>query len=274
MTIDPQTLEKAEEILGHTFDDKELIEVAITHASIADSRLISNERLEFLGDAVLGMLVCDYLYANFPDLLEGDLTKIKSAAVSRRMCAKIAKELGLNDLLQLGKGMKTRSALPSSLSAAVLESVIGALYLDAGLEQTRNFLMPLLAPHIDHAAESGHQQNFKSVLQQHAQRELGVSPNYLLIDEKGPDHAKAFAVCVELEGHRYEACWAPSKKLAEQNAALIALEALDLIERNDKGQIIYIPDGNGDAQFIDDDDDPTDESDAINVEAQTVGRTA
>lgn len=278
MSIDPQTIEKAEELLGHTFQDKELVEVAVTHASIADSRLISNERLEFLGDAVLGMLVCDYLYTNYPDLLEGDLTKIKSAAVSRRMCAKIAKELGLNDLLQLGKGMKTRAALPSSLSAAVLESVIGALYLDAGLEKARGFLMPLLAPHIDHAAESGHQQNFKSVLQQHAQRELGLSPSYLLIDEKGPDHAKAFAVCVELDGERYEPCWAPSKKLAEQNAALLALEALDLIERNEKGQIIYMPESNDDPQLIDDDPDSDDENETLETESesevQAVTRTA
>ena len=248
--IDTETLENAEGILGHTFEDKELLEVAVTHASIADSRLISNERLEFLGDAVLGMLVCDYLYRTYPDLLEGDLTKIKSAAVSRRMCATIAKELGLCDLLQLGKGMKTRAALPSSLSAAVLESVIGALYIDAGIEKTRDFLMPLLEPHIDRAAESGHQQNFKSVLQQYAQRELGVSPNYMLVDEKGPDHAKAFAVCVELDGTHYEVCWAPSKKLAEQQAALVALEALGLIERDEQGQILYMPERNGESSSV------------------------
>ena len=241
MGIDPETLKKAQDILGHQFSDTDLLETAFTHASIADTRLISNERLEFLGDAVLGMLVCEYLYEEFPDLLEGDLTKIKSAAVSRRMCAKIATSLGLHELLLLGKGMKTRSALPSSLSAAVLESVIGALYLDAGLEQTRCFLMPLLAPHIDRAAESGHQQNFKSVLQQHAQREFGESPNYLLVDEKGPDHAKAFAVCVELSGDRYEACWAPSKKQAEQHAALVALEAMHLIDRDEHGHIRYTP---------------------------------
>lgn len=258
--IDQETLEQTEAILGHTFKDKDLVEIALTHASIADHRLISNERLEFLGDAVLGMLVCDYLYATYPDLLEGDLTKIKSAAVSRRMCATIAKSLGLQDLLLLGKGMKTRSALPSSLSAAVLESAVGALYLDGGLETAREFLMPLLMPHIDRAAQSGHQQNFKSVLQQHAQREMGVSPNYVLVDEKGPDHAKAFAVCVELEGERYDPCWAPSKKLAEQHAALSALESMGLIERDDDGQILYVPFDGDDTIDASDDEDETEPS--------------
>ena len=247
MGIEQETLDRAQEILGYTFKDIGLIEVALTHASIADTRLISNERLEFLGDSVLGLLVCEYLYNRFTDLLEGDLTKIKSAAVSRRMCAKVATHLELDDLLLLGKGMKTRSALPSSLAAAVLESVIGAIFLDGGIDAARDFLMPLLAPHIDQAAESGHQQNFKSVLQQHAQREFGESPMYVLSDEKGPDHAKAFAVSVELCGERHEACWAPSKKQAEQHAALIALEALDLIQRDEDGHILYMPHGNGSA---------------------------
>jgi len=254
--IEKETLERAEAILGHTFKDRELLEIGLTHASIADSRRISNERLEFLGDAVLGMLVCEHLYNRFPDLLEGDLTKIKSAAVSRRMCAKIAESLKLDDLLLLGKGMKTRASLPSSLAAAVLESAIGALYMDAGIDATRDFLMPLLAPHIDQAAESGHQQNFKSVLQQHAQREFGESPNYLLIDEKGPDHAKAFSVCVELQGDRFESCWAPSKKQAEQQAALLALESLDLIERDEEGHIIYTPSGEASANGVEHDAEP------------------
>jgi len=245
--IEQETLERVQEILGHTFRDTDLIDVALTHASIADSRVISNERLEFLGDAVLGMLVCEHLYNRYPDLLEGDLTKIKSVAVSRQMCAKLATHLELDDLLLLGKGMKSRSALPSSLAAAVLESVIGAVFLDGGIDKARDFLMPLLAPHIEQAAESGHQQNFKSVLQQHAQREFGESPIYVLSDEKGPDHAKAFAVSVELCGERYEACWAPSKKQAEQHAALIALETLDLIQRDELGHILYMPHGNGSA---------------------------
>lgn len=240
MNLDITTLQDAQRIIGYRFHDTQILDVALTHASIASSRLASNERLEFLGDAVLGLLVCHYLFENFPHLLEGDLTKIKSAAVSRRMCARVATELGLDRLLLLGKGMKTRQALPSSLAAAVLESVIGAVFVDGGLEAVRGFLMPLLAPHIDQAASSGHQQNFKSVLQQYAQQRFDAAPLYVLLDEKGPDHAKCFEVCAEINARRFGSCWAASKKQAEQQAAFRALEELGLISRDGDGQAIYV----------------------------------
>lgn len=244
MSIENDVLEQCESIIGHRFADRSLLAVALTHASIASARVVSNERLEFLGDAVLGMVVCDDLYHRFPTALEGEMTKIKSAVVSRRMCAKIAGELGLDRLLNLGKGMKTRSAIPSSLSAAVLESVIGALYLDAGLDRARAFLLPLIRPHIDAAAQSGHQQNFKSVLQQHAQQHMDAQPVYLLLDENGPDHAKAFQVCVEVAGVRYPTCWANSKKQAEQLAALAALTELGLVEHRG-GDVVVRQDTHG-----------------------------
>lgn len=240
MKIDPTVLEQAQRILDYRFKDLSLLETSLIHASIADSRVASNERLEFLGDSALGLIVCHYLYENYPHLLEGDLTKIKSAAVSRRMCARIATELGLDSLLLLGKGMMTRTALPASLSAAVLESVIGAVYLDSGLDAARNFLLPLLAPHIDQAATSGHQQNFKSVLQQYAQKRFESAPVYIMVDEKGPDHAKCFEVCVEVGSRRFPSCWAASKKQAEQQAAHRALEELGLIVRNENGETVYI----------------------------------
>lgn len=242
MKIEPAVLEQAQQILGHRFRDLALLETALTHASIADTRVVSNERLEFLGDSVLGLVVCDYLYTNYPHLLEGDLTKIKSAAVSRRMCARIASELALDRLLLLGKGMMTRSALPASLSAAVLESVIGAVYIDAGIEAVRTFLLPLLSPHIDDAANSGHQQNFKSVLQQYAQKHFESAPVYVLVDEKGPDHAKCFEVAAEVGPRRFPSCWASSKKQAEQQAAYRALEDLGLIVRSHDGQSVYVGD--------------------------------
>jgi ribonuclease-3 len=239
-------IQRIEEILGYQFKDAELIRRALRHASIADGRLDSNERLEFLGDAVLGMVVCDYLFETFDDLLEGELTKIKSAAVSRRTCATIANELQLDSLLELGKGMKTRSKIPSSLSAAVLESVIGALYIDGGIDKVRDWLIPLLEPMISRAAESGHQHNFKSVLQHYAQRNMPGQPIYVMLDEKGPDHAKCFQVCVDIGERRFESCWAASKKQAEQRAALVALEELDLIERTDEGHVVYTgSNGNG-----------------------------
>jgi ribonuclease-3 len=227
--IDSATIERAEAILNHRFQDKALLMRALTHASIAPTRHQSNERLEFLGDAVLGMVVCEYLYQNYPDLLEGDMTKIKSDAVSRKKCARLATRLGLDELLLIGKGMQTRSSLPSSLSAAVVESLLGALYVEAGIDRVRAFLLPLIGPMIDDIAESGHHQNFKSVLQQHAQQVLGVQPVYHLLQESGPDHDKSFNVAVEVKGTRYEACWSRSKKQAEQAAAERALIAMGVL---------------------------------------------
>ena len=220
---------KAQKILRHQFEDMSLLDLSLRHASISESRLDSNERLEFLGDAILGMIVCERIFLRFPDYLEGEMTKIKSLAVSRKICAQVAVELGLDQLIVVGKGMMTQPKLPESLAAAVLESVIAAIYLDGGMESARKFLEPILDPHLDAAVDSGHQHNFKSVLQQHAQKEMGVSPNYRILDEKGPDHAKAFNIAVELDGTRYESCWGQSKKAAEQLAAMTALTSLGLI---------------------------------------------
>lgn len=225
--------ERAQLILGHRFSDLDLLDLALRHASISESRLDSNERLEFLGDAILGMIVCERIFKRFPTYLEGEMTKIKSLAVSRRVCAKIAIELELDDLIVVGKGMQTQAKLPQSLAAAVLESVIAALYLDGGMDCVRGFLEPLLDPLLDDAVRSGHQHNFKSVLQQHAQRVVGSSPIYRILDEKGPDHAKAFCIAVELDGQRYESCWGKSKKAAEQQAALNALRSIGLTEEQE-----------------------------------------
>ncbi len=234
--MDSKELRTAEELLGHRFADTELLEQALTHASLAESRLASNERLEFLGDAVLGLVVCEYLYERFDSLLEGELTKIKSSVVSRRCCAEIALELGLEELLRLGKGLAERESLPKSVLAAVYESLIGALLVDGGLVVAKRFILKGMKPMIKQAAGSGHQHNFKSVLQQTAQQVLDLQPQYLVLDEKGPDHAKCFEVCVEMGARRFPSCWGPSKKQAEQQAALEALIELGFAER-DGGEV-------------------------------------
>ncbi len=242
--------ERAQERIGYRFRDQELIRRALTHASIADSRQASNERMEFLGDSVLGLICCEMIFAMYPDLLEGEMTKIKSTVVSRLTCAQIAKQLDLDDLLILGKGMAIHKVLPSSLSAALVEALIGAMYLDAeggetpgaggggGLEQARRFLGPLLEPLIRKAYSSGHQENFKSVLQQIAQQRFSASPLYLVLDEKGPDHAKCFELCVEVDGRRFPSCWGASKKAAEQQAALLALNELGVTSETENGVVV------------------------------------
>lgn len=229
--------QKAEQILDHRFANPEILAEALTHASVADDRLRSNERMEFLGDAILGCVVCQYLYDNFPEDLEGELTKIKSSVVSRRACAEVSDAIGLTELLTLGKGMNNRESLPSSLAAAVYEAVIAAIYIDGGDEPARRFILQHMVPLIDEAAASAHQQNFKSLLQQHAQKILDQLPGYRLLDEKGPDHAKCFLVCVEIGGERFESAWASNKKEAEQSAALLALSALGVVSIDDDGEV-------------------------------------
>jgi len=226
--MEAEIRDQAEEILDYTFRDPAILKEALTHASVAGTRQTSNERMEFLGDAILGMVVCDYLYSEYPDLLEGDLTKIKSAVVSRRSCSQVARELGLDRLLKLGKGMATRNDMPQSISAAVLESVIAAIHLDGGIEEARKFILRHLIPMIQKTARNGHQYNFKSILQQYAQHEFGRPANYLLLDENGPDHAKCFKVCVEIGERRFPSSWASTKKQSEQRAALNALLELNV----------------------------------------------
>lgn len=222
-------LARCQEALGYTFKDPQLLQAALTHASVANTRLESNERLEFLGDAILGLVVCEELFRVIPHALEGELTKIKSAVVSRRMCARVTRELGLGDLLFLGKGMISRTALPMSLLAAVFESLIAAVYLDSDFETVRAMILRQTKKMMDEMRRSHTHQNFKSQLQQYAQREMDKSPVYDVLDEQGPDHSKCFEVCARLGQQRFPSAWGPSKKEAEQLAAEKALIELGLM---------------------------------------------
>lgn len=228
--MNEETRSRAQRILGYEFQNADLLKESLTHASIADNRLKSNERMEFLGDAVLDLIVCEALYKKFPELLEGDLTKIKSAVVSRRTCAEVSKETGLVDLLIIGKGIHSREQMPSSLAAAVYESIVAAIYLDGGFDAVKGYVLRTMSPKIDQISATMHQQNYKAVLQQHAQKFLGGTPVYELLDEKGPDHSKCFEVCVAVDGRRFPSAWGPNKKQAEQKAALLALEELGVLD--------------------------------------------
>lgn len=214
---------RAREVTGYEFRDPDLLVTSLSHASGANSRLQSNERLEFLGDAILGMIVCDQLYRQFPEWLEGDLTKVKSMVVSRRVCAEIADEMGLTQLLILGNGIDSRRELPVSLRAAVLESIVGAIHLDGGFEAVNEFVLRAVAPHIEIWAAGENRENHKSALQQYVQRVLCTTPRYEALDEQGPDHSKCFEVCVAVGDHRFPSAWGPNKKDAEQEAARRAL---------------------------------------------------
>jgi len=222
-------LDTCQETIGYRFRDPSLLSAALTHASIATSRLQSNERMEFLGDAILGMVVCRYLFDNYPEYLEGELTKIKSAVVSRKTCAEISERLGLPQFLYLGNGISGRHRLPTSLAAAAFESLIAAIAIDGGTEAVTEFILRHVVPDIRSAVASEHQNNYKSQLQQFAQKQQGGTPVYELLDEKGPDHSKCFEVAVVVAGRRFPSAWGPSKKEAEQKAALNALVELNLV---------------------------------------------
>src|ERR1700736_409569 len=222
-----EILDECQKAIGYQFHQPEMLRAALTHASGADTRLSSNERLEFLGDAVLGLVTCEQLFLRFPDYEEGDLTKIKSVVVSRRTCARISRLLNLGDFLFLGKGMHIHTAVPASLLADVFESLVAAIYLDGGLEAARRFILQYVGPEIEQVAESAHGGNYKSLLQQVAQREFGATPQYHLLDEKGPDHSKCFKVAAMIGRHSYAAAWGRNKKEAEQKAAMNALAQIN-----------------------------------------------
>jgi ribonuclease-3 len=232
--MDPQDLQKIEQITGYHFSEPALLVRAFHHASSVEDRILSNERLEFLGDAVLGLVICEALYERFPGYLEGDLTKIKSVLVSRRMCAKVIKDLGLQDFLMVGKGMSGSRSITGSLSSALLEAIVAAIYIDGGLEAAKKFVLRVFNSMIEKSDAGQTHGNYKSLLQQHAQQRLGVTPIYNLLDEKGPDHNKCFEAEAVIADRHFGSGWGTNKKEAEQKAAFNALVELGILHKSSK----------------------------------------
>ena len=228
--MDKLTLQQIEQIIGYEFSDHNLLSQAFTHSSAVDNRLLSNERLEFLGDSILAVVLCETLFKRFENYLEGDLTKIKSMLVSRRSCARIAKQLGLQRFLRVGKGMADSRALTGSLAAGLLEAVIAAIYTDGGFEPARSFVLRTFSSLIDQSDAQQAQGNFKSLLRQYSQQHFNTTPVYELLDEKGPDHDKCFETEVVVGERRFPSAWGTNKKEAEQKAAFNALVKLGVLK--------------------------------------------
>ncbi len=231
--MNAEHIRQIERVLGHTFAEPAHLEEAFTHSSVAGDPLKSNERMEFLGDSVLGLVICRALYDRFPGYREGDLTKIKSMLVSRKTCAQLANDLGLTDHLRVGKGTDKSRAINGSIAAGCLEAVIAAIYLDGGLEVAGKFILRQFDPLMEQTNSEQHQNNFKSVLQQHCQKVFNHTPIYELLDEKGPDHNKCFEIGVVVEHRRFPSAWGVTKKDAEQLAARNALVELEQISADD-----------------------------------------
>lgn len=228
--MDKETLHQIEQAIGYEFTDKNLLAKAFTHSSSVDNRLLSNERLEFLGDAVLAVVICQTLFERFSNYLEGDLTKIKSMLVSRGTCARIARKLGLHKFLKVGKGMVSSRALSGSLAAGVLETTIAVIYIDGGFDAASSFILRIFNSLIERADAEQAQGNYKSLLQQHSQEQSNITPVYMLLDEKGPDHNKCFELEVVIASEHFPSAWGMNKKEAEQKAAFNALVELGVLE--------------------------------------------
>ncbi len=226
-----EKLKECQLAIEYSFNDITLLEKALTHTSCKLENNFSNERLEFLGDAILGMIISDYLYKTLPHYSEGELTKIKSVVVSQSALAKVSIEAHLKDFLSVGKGLNDRDFLPKSILANVFEAVIAAIHLDGGIDAAYNFTIKYLKKEIDIVCKNQHEKNYKSILQQYSQKEHNVTPNYRILQQVGPDHGKSFEVIVLIRGTEYGIGWGKSKKEAEQSAAKETLKILspDLI---------------------------------------------
>ncbi len=218
-----------EQKLNYTFRSPALLENALTHSSYAnehrESGALSNERLEFLGDSILGLVVAEHLYRMRPDLPEGDLTRIRAALVCEGSLVEVAHRLGLGEHLRLGKGELVGGGRERpSIQADAVEAILAAVYLDGGIGQVRKLIQTLiLEQETEKAAAS---RDYKTTLQELVQRESGKTLSYHLIAESGPDHAKQFTMEVQLNGEPLGMGEGRSKKEAEQAAAKAAVAKL------------------------------------------------
>ncbi len=219
-------LKDCQQTLGYSFKNTKLLENALTHTSFKTPYNPSNERLEFLGDAILGMVISEYLFKKFPNYSEGKLTKIKSVVVSSVTLAKIGTEMDLKRHVSVGKGLTTGSSLPKSLIANVFEAIIAAIYIDGGLKAVFDFILKHLDNEIDIVCNNKHEKNYKSILQHFCQKEQGHIPKYKIIKQSGPDHKKTFEVVTLINNVEYCTGLGNNRKNAEQIAARKTLESL------------------------------------------------
>lgn len=217
---------------GHSFQDKHYIEVAVTHSSYANERgkgVINNERQEFLGDAVLSIIVSDYLFKKYR-LAEGDLTKLRASLVCEKSLCGFAKQIDLGGYLLLGKGEEmTGGAQRPSILADAFEALIAAVYLDGGMEDAARFVLPFVEAQLE-SEQSGVFHDYKTLLQEIVQKNPEESLTYVLAEESGPDHDKRFEVEVHLNSNVIGRGVGRSKKAAEQMAAKEALALMGAAE--------------------------------------------
>ncbi len=218
-------LQKLEERLGYTFQQEALIKEALTHKSCKKS--FNNERLEFLGDAVLDLIVGEYLFKKFPDVNEGDLSKLRASLVNEKGFQKLANSIHLGEYIHISTAEENNDGrTKSSICSNAFEALIGAIYLESGLDKAKEVSLRLLEdayPKIDLASVF---RDYKTTLQEITQARMGVTPEYIVISATGPDHKKEFEVMIKVAGRELSTAKGNSKKVAHQEAARLALEVL------------------------------------------------
>ncbi|CAN5772522.1 ribonuclease III [soil metagenome] len=228
-------IDVAEQTLGVSFTDRDLLQLALVHSSVLNEPLAgsepevweSNERLEFLGDAVLDLLVAEYLYRRYPDMPEGRLTVSRAMLVRRETLAGWAEDLNLGALLRVGRGEVQEGVISQRTLAGAFEAVIGAVYLDQGLEAARSFVDGILGRDVERLLTTTDLTNYKGVLQERLQQKDTLLPEYIVVSEEGPDHDRTFIVEARHQGKRIGVGEGRSKRIAEQAAANDALRRIE-----------------------------------------------
>lgn len=216
-------LQSFEREAGIRFRRHDLLNLAFCHRSYTNEHQEqndNNEKLEFLGDSILGLVVSDYLFNSLPDKVEGDLARIKSFVVSEESLAELAVPLNIDKYLLIGKGEENSGGrLKKAILADAMEAIFGAYFLDVGFKEAARFILTLLIPQIDKVLENKHKRDFKTLLQEYCQKSFKTYPKYSVIKNSGPDHNKTFWIEVSVNNATYGPGMGKNKKEAEQKAA-------------------------------------------------------
>jgi ribonuclease-3 len=225
---DPENFFKLQSRLGYFFQDQALLKEALTHRSFCEERYFSYERLEFLGDSVLGLIISQFLYENFPQKTEGDLTKIKASLVSEITLTQVAQYISLGQYILISKEEEKAGGRekPSIISDAY-EALVGAVFLDGGLAPARRMIEKHILSRFSQIVQNETFRNYKGELLEYLQAQGKRLPRYELLEEEGPEHEKKFTIAVFVKGKEWGRGSGTTKKEAEQNAARMALEKLE-----------------------------------------------
>ncbi|MGD0725733.1 MAG: ribonuclease III [Spirochaetia bacterium] len=238
ITLKPERKRELQLFERHTgirFRELEFLNQAFTHRSFANElgeTGENNERLEFLGDSVLGLVVSEYLYETLPDQPEGELARIKSFVVSEASLSEIARGLRVDNYILIGKGEEySGGRSKKAILADCLEAIIGAYYLDSGFQASGRFVHQMLIPEINKVLENRHAKDYKTLLQEHVQKRMKTYPKYRVVQKTGPDHDRTFWIEVHIGERSFGAGKGKNKKEAEQEAARIAYEGMQVAEK-------------------------------------------